>query len=419
MSWSFIFFGLLGSFCGYCSGSVAPCPKKIRVGTTSSPWRSGVSKGQPSPYSGSDTPAKAGRVAPLRLFSFFLIFATVLAACHSQPDMSTTIPPAAHQTEKFRLSATPGTADGYPVTFDEESCFLNSDGGGFPLPAGHYLEESWQGSGIIWAVGDEWQAVPDSLQVRWFSFAEDKFYEGHFPLPQERLHALLKQGLWNGHQQQQITYDDLTVVVAPGGLVVVWLTAGSSDRVLVGHYYAQEISDDYNAIRPGDDRAADVREARSNLSAAVQEEIKRGPVTSRKWEAYLRTYPWQLAFSQPVVLTNYSARYVNAEATSSPVTRDLTAFVQRMLAPTAKPVPSACYLHGTAEHGTRYVVQVEDFDEAETQAAFQDLHQLSPGSPITLLFTIDKPFQKVTLTLKNERKEIPLTLSKAEMLSED
>jgi DNA-binding MltR family transcriptional regulator len=65
------------------------------------------------------------------------------------------------------------------------------------------------------------------------------------------------------------------------------------------------------------------------------------------------------------------------------------------------------------------VVRVKAFDETETLAAFQALHAANPKSPITLLFTIDKPFQKATLMLKNEAKEIPLSKSAVEVLSED
>lgn len=64
-------------------------------------------------------------------------------------------------------------------------------------------------------------------------------------------------------------------------------------------------------------------------------------------------------------------------------------------------------------------MQIRKFDEAETLAAFRTLHALSPTSPITLLFTLDKPFQKATMTLQNEAKQIPLTKTKIEVFNED
>lgn len=144
----------------------------------------------------------------------------------------------AFQTEKFNLSANPGCADGYPARI-EEGHFINSAGSGFPLPYGHFLTGNWTGSGVGWAVGDTMQAVPDSLELRWFSYTEDKFYEGHFLLPQQRIYNLLKQGYWDSNFTKYDTYNGFTATVLPTGGVVVWLTGGNS--VFIGRYQATEI----------------------------------------------------------------------------------------------------------------------------------------------------------------------------------
>jgi hypothetical protein len=46
-------------------------------------------------------------------------------------------------------------------------------------------------------VGDEFQAGPERLTARWFSYAEDKFCRGEFALPQQKLYDLLKAGTWS------------------------------------------------------------------------------------------------------------------------------------------------------------------------------------------------------------------------------
>jgi len=98
-------------------------------------------------------------------------------------------------TERFDLSASPGCADGYLATIDEARFISSKGGSSFPVPYGHRLDSGWGGSAIGWTVGDPRQPAPDSLEIRWFSYTEDKFYEGHFLLPQERIYHLLKQGL--------------------------------------------------------------------------------------------------------------------------------------------------------------------------------------------------------------------------------
>ena len=203
---------------------------------------------------------------------------------------------------------------------------------------------------------------------------------------------------------------------------MVWLTGGN--QVLIGRFQGMEkvVSQSEFARYYGEgvDRATMVHQTQLEMPAALQQQVKAGTINTQKWDAYLATYRWQVAFAPAFTLDEYAINFVNAERTSAPLTREgLDAYRQHLLTPTVKPVPKACSFYGTAAHGTRYVVRVKAFDEAETQAAFYALHVAAPQSPITLLFTIDKPFAKATLTLQNEAKQIPLLKSPVEVLSED
>jgi hypothetical protein len=120
----------------------------------------------------------------------------------------------------------------------------------------------------------------------------------------------------------------------------------------------------------------------------------------------------------PVQFYNYGISYLNAEGTNFPAPPDTALYARVLLEPSARAVPQEFTLFVQSEYGNKYQVRA-DFDEAETRVAFQALLRLSPTSPITLFFTFDKPFQKATLTLKNEAKEILLTKSPVEVLSED
>ena len=102
-----------------------------------------------------------------------------LAACH---------PLEPYQTERFDLTAGPAAAEGYPMEI-VEGRFITSDGKSIPLGA-EFLEGDWglSHSGVVG--GDGTAPAPDSLEVRWFSYPEDKFYEGHFLLPQKTIYDL-------------------------------------------------------------------------------------------------------------------------------------------------------------------------------------------------------------------------------------
>lgn len=347
------------------------------------------------------------------LFSFLLLalLAGALAACgqarrRAKPRM--TLHP--HQTERFRLSASPGVPDGYPATIDEAR-FITPAGGSFPVPWGHFLDSGWGGGGTAWVVGDALQPVPDSLEIRWFSYTEDTFYEGHFLLPQERIYALLKRGLWDDENRKQVTYNDLSVCVAPAGAVYVWLTMGRSNAVLIGRYQAREIAYDYARHRPGVDRVADVRSTRAKLAPEVQREIAAGTISAKRWDAYIKPYPWQLAFSQPLTLTDLSFSYFDAEATGDPVSPDMAAFFQIWLAPSPKPVPKSCMVYVAGAYGRKKLFKVSPFDERETMAAFQALAAKHPKEPITLFVDTDEQLSKATLSLRAGTQVISLTKS--------
>lgn len=315
---------------------------------------------------------------------------------------------APYQTEKFHLSAGPATVEGYPATIDQGR-FVNSSGGGFVVPYGHFLESGWTGSGIRWAVGDEMQAVPERLELRWFSYADDKFYEGNFLLPQEKMYALLKQGFWDPVPKRHYTYESFTVCVLPTGGVVVWL--GGLRKVVVGRFQAQEIQYDYARHRPGVDRAASVAQTRGRLPAAVQAEIKAGTLSTKKWEAYLKRYPWKLELSRPLTLFNHGIIYRSAEKASFPLTADGVGFAEEVLDPSPKPVPQSCMLYLAGAYGRQRLLKVKSLDEAETMGAFQTLAAKHPGQIIALHVEIDEELKKATLSLRAGGQTLPLTKS--------
>ena len=287
--------------------------------------------------------------------------------------------------------------------------FIRSDGKTFPVPSGHFLEGTWGLSGRSWVVGNEQQAVSDSLEILYFSYLEDELYEGTFALPQQKLHQLLKAGYWNTSTGQAETYDEFTVCVLPTGGVVVWLSG--LRKVVVGRFQAQEIQYDFKRFNPVADRAATIAERQGALPAAVQAEIKAGKLSTKKWDAYLKRYPWKLEFSRPLTLFDYGFSYRSAEETSDPPTADMVAFAQEVLAPSPKPVPQDAMLYLAGAYGRKRLLKVDPFDEAETMHAFQTLAAQHPGQTITLHVEIDEELKKATLSLRAGGQVLPLTKS--------
>ena len=317
-------------------------------------------------------------------------------------------PLESYQTERFRLSAAPAAAEGYPMEV-VEGRFITSDGKSFVVAPG-FLEGEWGLSSIAWVSGDGTAPAPDSLEVRWFSYPEDKFYEGHFLMPQRRIHDLLQQGFWNTDDREHQTYHNLTLCLLPKGVVVVWLKG--QNQVLIGRYEGREIAFDFKRFNEAANRPRMIAQERAEMPPAVQEQIRTGTLSTKQWDAYLKTYPWQVAFSQPLKLYHFGVDYFNAESVAYPPTREgAVAYAQTLLVPSVRPVPQDMLLRVDAGYGRKRQIQVRAFDETETLAAFQALHAASPTLPLTLYVETDARVDRARLFLKNDRQQVELLKS--------
>ncbi|WP_046245615.1 DUF2931 family protein [Hymenobacter terrenus] len=316
-----------------------------------------------------------------------------------------------YQTERFRLSAAPAAAEGYPMEV-VEGRFLTSDGKSFPVAPG-FLEGDWGLSHIGWSTGDGTAPAPDSLEVRWFSYTEDKFYEGHWLLPQRRIHDLLQQGFWNIEENKHETYHSLTLCLLPKGVAVVWLSG--QNQVLLGRYEAREIDFDFKRFNEAANRSLMIEQEQAKLPPAVQQQIRTRTLSTAQWDAYLKTYPWKIQFSQPLKLYRYSVGYFNAEETGCPTSPDMTLYTKVMFEPNAKPIPSSMLLQVDAGYGRKRKIRVDSFDEAETLSAFQTLHAANQDLPLTLYIETDDRVDKARLWLKNDRQQVELVNAKVEL----
>lgn len=339
----------------------------------------------------------------------------LLLACQQQrqpttPAMNTT-------TALFELSVGPGVPDGYPATLYRGN-FVLPGGGMLPVPSGQLLTGSWGASGTTMPGGRT--AAPDSLELLWFSYADDQFYEGHFLLPQQRMQDLLQAGFWDTRTQKHDTYKQLTVSLLPKGGVVLWLTGGN--KVLVGHYQAVPTQFDFKLFNPGASRAELVQEARAQMPPEARQRLAAGTLSDQPWTHYLVKYPWKIAFHQPVQLYDYGVDYFSAERTNYPLTPGVStgealnqaAFQQNILAAGPKSVPSALYLFVQGPYGRRRQLRIDPLDEAETLAAFQALHTRHPQEPLVLYIDQDERLTKATLALRAGQETVPLHKSQVQ-----
>lgn len=247
------------------------------------------------------------------------------------------------------------------------------------------------------------KTVPTNLSLIWISFADKKFYKIEAILPHDKIMALFKEGYMNKDQKgvsYHITYNDITVGLAPGGLVVVWLT-GKSRAVEIAHYQAVETFVSVNEFyrNPHEYTQQEFFDYRfqSYLPKETQAYIKENGVPVNLWNNYRTKYNYRFNihfYKEDKESFDRYTKYVNGEEERIKV-EDLSSYQD-------KPLPSYCRFWFTL-----YNAEVE-FDGEEILTAFKKLAADHPNAPIEIEAKVAFMYKTTTFTVKCEGDEIPL-----------
>ena len=99
------------------------------------------------------------------------------------------------------------------------------DGRSVYVPGDQLVRNGWGLRGSIHIVGDKLKPVPTHLDLRWFSYLEDRFYGGRFPLPSARMLEMFRAGAAPPEPGPRAAYNRIVVGMAPGGDISVWMGA--------------------------------------------------------------------------------------------------------------------------------------------------------------------------------------------------
>ncbi len=314
------------------------------------------------------------------------------------------------EMKKFEWLATEGAPRNYPIKIVSGDLRYHNKSGSQYVPHGVRLQNGW-GEGRSTHVGsDDLKPLPDHLDITYFSYTEDLFYEGSFELPYEEILSLFQKGFYSPNEEGNITYSYIVVGVAPGGSVAVWLW-GLERKTQVFFGQANKIDGDWRWINknPNITRAEYVRlgiEESLRLSG-VPELLKEQEVPIGRWSGYQVRYHWQPEFTGMTLrhgrvnLINYfngEQDYLNY-----PLELDVV--------DDTRAVPSR--INFTFEDKGGYGRTLElDFDESEIFAAYQKLG--NKHQPLKLEFLLEPAGNNLNFTvlLKNMDGAIELTRSK-------
>jgi len=315
----------------------------------------------------------------------------------------------------FDWQASESAPKSYPMKIIAGN-FYSPNGDSLYVPNGVKLHHGWGRGRSSHVVGEDLKSLPNRLSISFFSYSENQFYNGEFTLPYEKILALFQTGHYSPKDEDHITYDEITVGVAPGGAVSVWVV--SLDRtveIFFGYADKEEgswasINDNPNItrekyIRSGIQNALEAEQ----LSPEAIATIKKSPIPLGLWERYHKNrYNWQPLFTNMPV---YGGRidyikYYNRE-------RDYIDIpVKENQAESTRAVPSLLDFTWNRPFAKPLRLKLS-FNEDEIFSAFEKLGSNNQPLQFEMRMEPEKNYS-FTIWLKNKTESLEIKQTKVE-----
>lgn len=310
-----------------------------------------------------------------------LLTLLTLVSCHSQ--------------KKYSWLPTECAPENYAIQIYSGDLFYGKDKSIY-IPARSTINNGWGQLGSTDISGDEYKEAPDSLQISWYSFAENKYYGGTFRLNYHHLDSLFSTGFQTNHGHG--TYNGIKVGMAPGGVLVVWME-GDRFRTEVGRFTAKEVPA-FNWKQKFPEMKGDFEEYRSaviaGFSEKVRQQIAAHQITYGLWDKWRQRHNWRPVLHVPGGY-QIEISYFNKEREDL-YEPHLTNIPYRQLAVPQK--LDLLWLDNKKQH----MVTTVDFDEEE---AFKIFNQIKPGQKADLAVDLDPAASTMTIVLKTGGLELP------------
>ena len=307
------------------------------------------------------------------------------------------------EMKKFEWRPTESAPKQYPIEI-YQGIITCADGSLVKIPSGgRTVHNGWGETGSTYAVGDDFKAMPQSLNLTWLSFAEDKFYTGNFELPKDEIQSLFETGYTN-HEGIKETYSNLVVGMAPGGYVSVWLF-GAGKSVEVGHYKAQETEISMEDFNPSgiQDRNEYVSSTMEYLSEDLTQGLRQHGIQKEKWAVYRNRFNWKFEFkfqesgNPAEIRTKFFDGSHFYFQTGNPDISDYNSM----------PLPKEIGYKWYDKNKNKYGADIE-FDEKEIFNAFESIFKDPENKTTNLIIKVDTYNSAIGISLESEKETIEI-----------
>ncbi|WP_158978871.1 DUF2931 family protein [Cellulophaga sp. L1A9] len=348
---------------------------------------------------------KEKKVRFIMRYIFFTISLLIIGCKEQKPSkLSEEIEEVSHMN-KYEWRPTECAPEHYPVTIYQGD-FATEEDDYFEIPKGGVFSQGWGTTGSTWVVGPNFKSIPIKLRIIWISYTENQFYYGDFDLPKEKITALFKKGFLDNTGKQD-KYTNLTVGLAPGGAVSVWMM-GAGNYVEVGHYQATKTDVAMKDFAPyaSMNREEFVNDVQKHFSEETKNNLAKEGIPIGKWTAYRKSYNWKPTFKHKDggVLVDFLNKFYNGELynirADNPILQEF-----RVSPPTRR-----ISFDWDDKTKTRYTGVIH-FDEKEIWNAFEKMYENPKTTQAELLLEVDKYNSSIRITLKSENDTIPIEKS--------
>lgn len=202
---------------------------------------------------------------------------------------------------KYKYDAGIGTPENFDIDTYQQ-VFYSENNEMIPINGmGVQLGGMW-GSGGDFVVGDEMKEIPQLLKIGYYSYIENKFFEGEFKLPQNEIEKLLQEKTvnpFNGLEQPKYNY--FSVGIALNGITILWIK-GNENQKEIGRFQALEKHYDKFSDVIDDERSQqEIYEGWfKNYSEDLKKQITTNSLPYGRWDLYRKKYKLKINLSKKI-----------------------------------------------------------------------------------------------------------------------
>ncbi|WP_286859680.1 MULTISPECIES: DUF2931 family protein [Sphingobacterium] len=319
---------------------------------------------------------------------------------------------------RFEWAGAMSNPAGYPVQLYK---------GTFIFPKGEKYEFTFSEGNTVnyhakWGVAGaetykRMMSLPRAIDITWYSFSENAFYQYHDTIDYNKLLTLFKQSYIERRANSDVEehYDKIIFGFAPEGRLVIWAAGTGYRQIEIGQYRAKKVSIDQKTSDSKEMVHGDLfnQEWRNKVLTdtmivplAIQLAKKDQPVSDDYWDKIGAAYTWCPKFVIAPEIKKYDASffYFNAERFAFDERTQNITFEKRG-------IPQHIYIKWYDENQNRCAVDFE-FDEADIFKKFNAFFDRDKNIAAEMEITVDTQNGKGTAKLKNGEHQLLLMQTK-------